>query len=83
MVRQTGRNAQGVRLMGLNEGDSVVLMACLTVQPDSDGTIDAAADDMNGEVNGEVAEMPILDMPEPDEADIEEEVGEALEDNAE
>jgi DNA gyrase subunit A len=79
MVRQTGRNAQGVHLMGLNEGDSVVSMACLTVQPDSDGTIDGAADDMNGEVT----EMPILDAPEPYEADIEEEVGEALEDNAE
>ena len=79
MVRRTGRNAQGVRLMGLNDGDSVVSMACLTVQPDSDGTVDAAADEMNGEVT----ELPILDVLEPDEVDIEEEAGEALEDDAE
>jgi DNA gyrase subunit A len=36
-VSQIGRNTQGVRLMGLHDGDSVVSMACLIAQ---DGTAD-------------------------------------------
>jgi DNA gyrase subunit A len=42
MVRRTARNTQGVRLMRLSEGDTVVTMACLQVQ---NGATTASADD--------------------------------------
>jgi len=76
MVRQTGRNAQGVRLMGLNEGDSVVSMACFTAQPiGSAATVDEVA---------EPQEEATLEAIEPDDADLDEseieEVGDAVED---
>ncbi|MGH2390784.1 MAG: DNA gyrase subunit A [Chloroflexota bacterium] len=80
MVRQTGRNAQGVRLMGLNDGDSVVSMACIPVHPDGAGTADLASE----EADGEPAEVAVSsDAIELDEADIGEEAEEALEDDAE
>ncbi|HWE64629.1 MAG TPA: DNA gyrase C-terminal beta-propeller domain-containing protein, partial [Chloroflexota bacterium] len=43
-MRQIGRNTQGVRLMGLNEGDSVVSMACLTTQGTNGGTAQERAE---------------------------------------
>jgi len=66
MVRQTGRNAQGVRLMGLNEGDSVVSMACFTAQPI--GTAEATTDD----AVGDAVEAPTSTAFEPDDSDLEE-----------
>jgi DNA gyrase subunit A len=40
-VRLTGRNTQGVKVMSLNEGDSVVSMACMVIQ---NGALDAATE---------------------------------------
>jgi DNA gyrase subunit A len=48
-VRKTGRNAQGVKLVALDDGDSVITVARV-VPEDKDGD-DGAADD--GEVGGE------------------------------
>jgi DNA gyrase subunit A len=36
-IRQTGRNTQGVRVMSLNEGDTVVSMACVPLQNGNGG----------------------------------------------
>jgi DNA gyrase subunit A len=50
MVRQTGRNTEGVRVMSLNGSDTVVSMACLAVQPEAEGGPDGAAEDAEGEM---------------------------------
>jgi DNA gyrase subunit A len=44
MVRQTGRNTQGVRVMTLNEGDSVVSMACMVIQSGAGATAESATE---------------------------------------
>jgi DNA gyrase subunit A len=62
MVRQTGRNTQGVRVMSLNEGDTVVSMACMVIQHP------AAADGGNGEPHNEAVEAAAKSV----ESDIDE-----------
>jgi DNA gyrase subunit A len=44
VVRRTARNTQGVRLMRLSEGDTVVTMACLQVQNGTVATTDDTAE---------------------------------------
>jgi DNA gyrase subunit A len=53
VVRQTGRNTQGVKVMRLNEGDTVVSMACMVIQ---NGDSDAA------EANGELHDEDLIDI---------------------
>jgi DNA gyrase subunit A len=53
MVRQIGRNTQGVRLMGLNEGDSVVSMACLVNQDSTSEATNGAGHLDSGEAGDE------------------------------
>jgi DNA gyrase subunit A len=67
VVRQTGRNTQGVRVMRLNEGDSVVSMACMVIQNPEGDTVEANGDvaEANGEihlddVHEETAELTAL-----------------------
>jgi DNA gyrase subunit A len=58
-VPRIGRNTQGVRLMGLNEGDSVVSMACMA-------SADTPSADQDGDSDGEVlSPEAVLEVSEP------------------
>lgn len=58
-VRQSGRQTQGVRLMGLNDGDSVVSMACMAKAISPAG--EAGADEL-GETDGPDETVEVSDM---------------------
>ena len=55
-VRKTGRNTQGVRVMSLNEGDSVVSMACIAIQ-NGDSADGAPAADAAGQSESDLEEV--------------------------
>jgi len=67
MVRQTGRNTQGVRVMSLNGNDTVVSMACLVVQSEAEAATEEAVEEAEGDM------VETVD-PEPLEADATEEM---------
>jgi DNA gyrase subunit A len=77
VVRCTARNTQGVRLMRLSEGDTVVTMACLQVQngiaaTTTDGTADDTAEldeDVAEDIGDEVADPEDTALYEPDHAE--------------
>ncbi len=48
-IRQTGRNAQGVRLMRLDEGDRLVAMAKIDADTDSNGGANGSGDSTTDE----------------------------------
>ena len=54
-VRETGRNAQGVKLVSLDFGDMVTAVA--RVVPDDEKAVEGAGEDEGGEAGGEQLEI--------------------------
>ncbi|HXT36832.1 MAG TPA: DNA gyrase subunit A [Chloroflexota bacterium] len=66
MVRQTGRNTEGVRVMSLNGNDTVVSMACMVAQPEAEDATDGVAEEAESEMTEALEPEPLAvdDIPE-------------------